>query len=100
MITWLGLVQHSLWIIGLAILLATISLAHSTASLRKESFLQSLSRPTYRLAIAGGTLAFGLGLMWLAGALWLRVAWMGVLVVSLGEGISAWRDCFGKAKRG
>jgi hypothetical protein len=99
MITWLGLVQHVLWIIGLAILLATFSLAHWTAALQNKSFRQCLWQPVYRLTITAGILAFALGLMFLAEALWLRIAWMGVIVVSLGEGISAWRDRFGKAKR-
>jgi putative Mn2+ efflux pump MntP len=100
-ITWLGLVQHVLWIIGLAILLATFSLAHWTATLQKRGLRQCLWRPAYRLAIAAGIIAFALGLMFLAPseALWLKIAWMGVIALSLGEGISAGRDCFGKAKR-
>jgi small-conductance mechanosensitive channel len=99
MIIWSGLIQHTLWIIGLAILLATFSLAHWTASLQKRSLRQSLRQPAYRLTIAAGILAFALGLMFLAEALWLKIAWMGVIVLSLGEGISAGRDCFGKARR-
>jgi hypothetical protein len=99
MISWSGLVQHGLWIIGLAILLATFSLAHWLAALQKRSLRHSLGQPVYRLAIAAGLLAFALGLMFLAEALWLRIAWMGVIAVSLWESVAAWRDGFGKAKR-
>lgn len=99
MIVWLGLVQHASWIIGLAILLATFSRAHWTASLQKISLRQSLWQPAYRLAIAVGITAFALGLMFLTEAPWLRIAWIGVIVFSLGEGISAGRDCLGKSKR-
>jgi hypothetical protein len=99
MIIWLDLVQHTLWIVGLAILLATFSLAHWTAGLQERGLQQSLLQPAYRLTIAVGIIAFALGLMFLAEALWLKIAWMGVIVLSLGEGISAGRDCFGKAKR-
>lgn len=98
MIVWLGLVHHALWIVGLAILLATFSLADWRAGLQKTSMRQSLWQPAYRLTIAVGIIAFALGLMFLAEALWLKIAWMGVIVLSLGEGIAAWRDRFGKAK--
>ena len=99
MLGWFDLIQHTLWIVGLAILLATFSLAHWRAGLQKRSLRQSLWRPAYRLAIAVGITAFALGLMFLTEVLWLKIAWMGVMVLSLGEGISAGRDCFGKVKR-
>jgi hypothetical protein len=99
MIVWLDLVHHALWIVGLAILLATFSLAHWTAGLQKKSLRQSLWQPAYRLTIAVGIIAFALGLMFLAEALWLKIAWVGVIVLSLLESISAGRDCLGKSKR-
>jgi Zn-dependent membrane protease YugP len=86
------LVFHALWIIGLALLLAAFSHAQWAAGLHRRSLRKTLWRPRCRLAMAFGLILFALGLMLTATAWWLRVAWVGIILLSLWEGVAAWRE--------
>ena len=92
MIGWLDVLSHAFWIVGLATLLATLSLVHWLAGMQDKSLRQGLSEPPSHLAIAIGILLFALGLMLIAAPWWHKIPWVGITVLSLWQGVVAWRD--------
>jgi Ca2+/H+ antiporter len=76
---WSGLVGNTLWILGCAAALATISHASWEASSRSERFLSIMRLPAYRIALALAAITFCLGMGEVASssveaALWLLIA--------------------------
>jgi hypothetical protein len=72
---WLGLVGSVLWIVGLAIDLAALSMAHYQARLAGERLWAALSRAGVQLALAAGTVLFSIGLMLCSDPWWQKVPW-------------------------
>ena len=99
MIDWFNVLANALWILGLAVLLATFSLAHWLAGLQERSLGQVLSEPPFHLVSAIGILVFALGFVLLVTPWWHRVVWAGVLALSAWEGMAAWRDWSGRAEQ-
>ncbi len=62
MIDWGGLAANTLWIIGCALGLGTLSYASWDASIHKEKLSARLKRPSYQVALNLAGLLFGLGL--------------------------------------
>lgn len=91
MIDWLNVLSNLLWILGLAELLATLSLAHWLAGLQGRSLRWGLAEPRFRLAIAAGFLLFGLDLTLAVEPWWYKIGWVGVIALSVWEGVAAWR---------
>jgi hypothetical protein len=96
MIDWLNLLYNALWILGLAALLANLSLAHWLAGQQKKSLRQSLLRPSFRLTAAASILLFALGLMLAVAPWWYKIGWAGLMTLSVWQGIIAWQDWLGK----
>jgi hypothetical protein len=99
MIDWLNVLYNALWILGLAVVLTTLSLAHWLAEERGGSFRQSLSEPSTRLAIAFGFILFAVGLSFIVEPWWYKIGWFGLILLSLWEGGTAWRDWFVQTER-
>jgi hypothetical protein len=95
---WLNILYNTLWILGLAALLATFSLAHWRASWQGASLRRALSEPGFRLAVAAEIALFALGLTLLVEPWWYKIGWVGIMAFSLWEGIAAWRRWPGKTK--
>ena len=79
MIDWSSLAGNTLWILGCAAALATISHASWQASARKEKLSSMLSLPAYQLALVLAAILFCLGMSWVASnfveiILWLLIA--------------------------
>jgi hypothetical protein len=70
-----GVAANSLWILGLAVLLATLSWSHWTASVEKVRFRLVLSRPGIQRALDLGLFLFCAGLAATGRAWWERILW-------------------------
>ena len=62
MIDWYNLAANSLWILGCAVALATLSYASWEASLLKEKFTTRVKRPSYQMALSLAGFLFCAGL--------------------------------------
>lgn len=76
-----GVVANSLWILGLAVLLAALSWANWAASVKKVRFRTALTRPGVQRALNLGLFLFCAGLAATGRAWWERVLW-GLLAVA------------------
>lgn len=99
MIDWPNVLYNFLWILGLAVLLTALSLAHWLAGQHQRPMRQHLSEPSFRLALAVGFMLFAVGMALIVEPWWHKVSWLGILVLSTWEGIVAWRARSGQTKR-
>jgi CHASE2 domain-containing sensor protein len=76
-----GVVANSLWILGLAVLLAVLSWANWAASVEKVRLRTALTRPGVQRALNLGLFLFCAGLAATGRAWWERVLW-GLLAVA------------------
>lgn len=83
-----SVMANSLWVLGLATLLAALSWAHWAASVRASRFRTVLGQPAVQLALDLGLLLFCAGLAATARAWWERALW-GLL--TLAWVAQAWR---------
>ncbi len=96
MINWYGLFTNSLWIIGAALLLASLSWSLYAATLARNGWRAQLKSPDFTLASAAGMTLLMLGLGFQRGtplwqsALWFMLALAFVLLAWL-----AWREHLG-----
>ena len=75
MIDWVGLVGNSLWVFGLAVCLATLSMAHFQARAGQERLRSRLKQPELQLALAVGMSLFCAGLLLCSGTWWEKGIW-------------------------
>jgi hypothetical protein len=90
-IVWLDLLFHTFWIVGLALLLATFSLASWLTPGPQTSLWQRLTKPPFRLTIAISLFLFSLGLLLVTEPWGYKIGWAGLMALSLREGITAWQ---------
>lgn len=64
MIDWANLAANSLWIVGCAIALGTVSYASWEASVVKDKFINRLKLPAYQIALNLAGFLFSAGLAW------------------------------------
>jgi hypothetical protein len=98
---WFTVVTAALWILGLAILLATVSIAYGLSGGDNPSVRQILGRPSFGATLAGGIALFALGVCLSVETGWERFGWAVVFFLSGGEFITAWksgRDSKGKVQ--
>lgn len=70
-----AVIANSLWILGLAALLATLSWSHWIASVEDARFRAVLRRPQIQRAIDGGLALFCIGLAATSRTWWERILW-------------------------
>ena len=76
MLDWISLVGNTLWILGCAAALATISHASWEASSRRERFLSVVRLPGYQIALALAAISFCLGMCAVASSSSEIVLWL------------------------
>jgi protein-tyrosine phosphatase len=81
LIDWRMVGFASLWITGLAVVLATLGFVDYSAGLADRKFRQEVGRPDYQAAINIGLTAFSLGLLGSSRTWWETALW-GVLAVA------------------
>ena len=89
MIDWWGVFVSALWITGLALLLATASIAYAFA--QGQSLRAVLNQLSFHLALIIGLVLFALGMVLSVDTWWERGGWALVLGLTLWDGIAAWR---------
>lgn len=94
MIDWAFVGVHSLWILGLAIVLAAFSYHDWLRQERRVPLKQQLREPGWRLPFYSGLLLVALSFVLMRGsAWWERTLWL-VLGASFGwDAALAWREC-------
>ena len=85
MIDWSNLAANSLWIVGCALALATISYASWQAAINGEKITTCLSKPGYERALILAGALFSAGQFWLGASLLQRALWaiLGALLLVL-----------------
>jgi len=75
MIDWWGVFRNSLWILGLSVILATLSYADWWAKEQKVRFRDAFSVPSFQGALSAGLALFCVGLSLCSGRWWERGLW-------------------------
>lgn len=91
---WLGLVGSALWIVGLGVNLAALSMAHYQARVAEEGLWATLTRTGNQLAVAAGTGLFCIGLLLCSATWWEKVLWGLGAALAVGWAVRSWR-CLG-----
>jgi len=97
-IDWANLAANGLWILGCAIILATLSYASWEASTLSEKLGARIGRPSYQMALSLGTLLFTAGLAAAGGGVFTRIIWGVLALLSLGSLILAARQARRESK--
>ncbi len=77
---------HALWILGLALLLATLSGSYWMAQVERLRWGEALSRPGVRRALGTGLALFCAGLAATGDRLWSRVLWGALALLWMVQG--------------
>jgi putative Mn2+ efflux pump MntP len=85
MIDWLNLAENILWIIGCAVILATLSYASYEASTRHERFLIRLKQRAVQITLNIGAALFSAGLAATSQTLILTIAWVILCLIFLAQ---------------
>lgn len=83
MINWTNLAANAVWILGCAVILATLSYASWEASTLRERIGARLGRPSYQVAINLGVFLFTMGLAATADGWFARIVWIILALLSL-----------------
>ena len=87
MIDWLNVLENSIWLVGLAICLATVSYADWQAHATGVRLRVTLETPSYALALLGGLALVGLGVALSAEQWWARLVWA---LIAIGAAFAGW----------
>ena len=90
-VSWSGLVGNGLWICGLAICLAALSMAHYRARVRQERLGSRLRRPETQLALAIGLGLCCSGLLLCGSTWWEKGIWGLGVAISIVWIVRMWR---------
>ena len=91
MIDWLSVALNSIWILGLATILATLSYHNWRAAESGHSLRQHLQYPTFLISFTIGACLFCLGVAGLGRAWWERLVWVALALLCGLQGWQAWR---------
>ena len=75
MIDWLNLIANSLWILGCALALATLSYASWQASVKNEKMGMVLSSPGHKISLYAAGALFSIGLAATSDRIWEILLW-------------------------
>ncbi len=91
-IDWFGVLSNALWILGLAVALATVSYVdwRRRLSQPQPSLRRALGQPAFQAAWSLGMLLFCAGLALSGGPWWQTAAWAALAVAFLYLGGTAW----------
>jgi hypothetical protein len=91
MIDWWGLFHNSLWVVGLAVGLAALSMASYEARVEEVRLRQKLNGPGFQLPLAVGMVLVCLGLLFSSGSWWEKVIWGTIAALFAGQAVRLWR---------
>ena len=90
MIDWWGVFYNALWVMGLAVGLAALSMAVYRVRVTDVSLRRELNGPAFQLPFDLGMTLFCLGLLLAARSGWERVLWGVLALLFAGQGIALW----------
>jgi F0F1-type ATP synthase membrane subunit c/vacuolar-type H+-ATPase subunit K len=91
MFDWSGLVGNALWICGLAVCLAALSMAYYETRAGQERLGSRLRRPELQLALAAGMSLVCLGLFSSSVTWWEKGIWGVCAILLIVWAVRAWR---------
>jgi hypothetical protein len=91
MFDWLTVSIHLLWLLGLTLLLSSLSLAHWHAHQQRRPFRELILEPFFHLTIVMGLGLFALGLALIVQPWGYKIGWLGLMAVAGWQGIMVWR---------
>jgi hypothetical protein len=89
---WSGLLGNALWVVGLAVFLATLSMAHYQTRAGNDRLVSRLKQPESRLALAAGASLFFVGLLLRSGTWRERGMWALCAVFFIAWAVRSLRD--------
>lgn len=92
MLDWWGAVHNSLWIMGLSVCLAALSMVSYRSRLGGNRLRQELSGRGFQLLFILGILLFCLGALFSARTWWESALWGVLVVICVGQIIQLWRS--------
>lgn len=90
MVSWVSVAINALWVVGLAVILGTLSYHDWLAREQGLPLRQALSRRGFVMTAAIGLVLVCLGLAGAAGN-WKRVVWLGLALFFAAQAWRAWR---------
>jgi hypothetical protein len=99
MIDWWGVFHNLLWILGLALALAVLSLASYQAGVEKVQLRRKLGEPGFQMSFDAALILFCLGLLFGGRAWWEKVLWGGLAALWFGQALWLWRHPATRAAR-
>lgn len=91
MIDWWGLFTNTLWVVGLAVVLAAFSMAYYRARTGRVPLRQRLQRASFQFPFCMGMILFGLGLSFSGQTLWEKIAGALVAAAFAVQAIRLWK---------
>jgi uncharacterized membrane protein YiaA len=91
MMDWAALVGSALWILGLAVCLAALSMARYEARAERGSAASRLRQPQLQLALASGACLICVGLLFASSAWWEKGIWGLFAAFSIVWAVRLWR---------
>ena len=90
LMSWYGLAGNALWICGLAVLLATLSMVHFEVRARGERLRNRLGEREPHMAIAIGLILFCAGLLLIGDTWWEKGIWAAFGVLGIVRLVRLW----------
>jgi hypothetical protein len=90
-IDWWGLFHNSLWVLGLAACLASLSMASYEARVEQVRLHEKLGDSRFQLPVAVGAVLFCLGLLASGQAWWERAMWGLLAALCAVQALRVWR---------
>jgi hypothetical protein len=96
--TWWSALSNSLWIIGLAVVLSTCSLAYYRTQTIQIPLRQSLGKAGFQLALNSGMTLFCLGMLFGGQSWWEKAIWAVLAALFAVQVVYTWLKKTGKTK--
>ena len=91
MIDWWALFHNSFWVLGLALGLGTLGVAHFEANRSQVRLRKKLGESGFQLSLNTGMMLFCLGLLFSSQAWWETVLWGLMAAAFAGQAVWLWR---------
>jgi hypothetical protein len=88
---WWGVAHNALWVVGLAVGLAALSMANYQAGQEQVRLREKLSEPGFQLPIAIGAVLFCLGLCFSGRSWWEQAIWGLLAALFAALAVRIWR---------
>jgi threonine/homoserine/homoserine lactone efflux protein len=92
MVDWAGMGKTALWVLGLAIILATWSWNEWWARVHKRSLRSVLGEARFQVPLSIGLFVFCVGMALSENTLWKTAVWAVLALLFAWQGVQTWRS--------